>query len=155
MIDELDKKILQTLEDDPDTTKTNYQKIADTFGLTRQAITYRIFKLKQKGVLEGFEPKINLTELGYTTTFLILTKAKPGKLEAAAIKWAKDDNVCSLHRMAGEYDLAIVVKFHDEKEVDTWNQKISGDEELIERTNSLYVFSTKKQGANPNKLKVK
>ncbi len=75
-----------------------------------------------------------------------------GKLEEAAHKWVKDANVCSLYRISGDYDLLIIAKFHNTKEVDEWNQKIFADTELIERTSMSIVFGIEREGTSPGEI---
>jgi len=150
MVDETDKKILNLMTKNP---TINQKEIAKKLKLTAPAINSRIQRMKQKKIILGMAPVIDFSKAGYDVTVIVNVKIKNGKLEPAAQKWAKDPNVCSLHRISGEYDMVITAKFHNTKELNKWNQKITADKELIERTNTSLVFATEKEGMGPNEIK--
>ncbi len=148
-MDVRDKEILNLLSRNPNITR---DEIAKKLGLTGPAITSRIQRMKQKKIILGTLPIIDLAKAGYDVTVIVNIKIKNGKLEEAAQKWGKDPNVCSLHRISGEYDMVLIAKFHNTKELNKWNQKIAADTENIERTNTSIVFETEKEGAIPNEI---
>jgi len=149
MVDETDKKILNFLTCNPAITQ---KEIALALGVTGPAINSRIQRLKQKKIILGTVPVIDLSKIGYSLTVVLMAQAKNGQLEAASQKWAKHPNVNALYRVSGEYDLILVAKFHGTKELDEFNQKMFGDK-LIARTNTSLAFSTKKEGQAPNEIR--
>ncbi len=149
MADETDKKILNMLASNP---LISQKEIAERLGITAPAINSRLQRLKQKKILLGTLPAIDLPKIGYDVTVVLKAQAERGQLEAAAAKWAKHPNVCALYRISGEYDLVLIAKFHNTKELDTFNQEMFSDE-LIARTNTSLAFSAKKEGPNPNEIK--
>lgn len=150
MVDETDKKILEMLANNP---KITQQQIAKQLSLTPPAINSRIQRMKQQKIILGNAPIIDLTKVGYDITVIVNARIKNGKLNQAAQKWGKDPNVCSLHRVSGEYDMIITAKFHNTNELNEWNQKIVADTENIERTNTCLVFATEKEAILPNEIK--
>ncbi len=62
-IDEIDKKILQVLNED---SSLSLLKIAEKLELTTDIVRYRIKNLKDKGIILKFFSEINLKNLGYT-----------------------------------------------------------------------------------------
>ncbi len=149
MVDEIDKKILSMLSKKSDITQ---KEIAEKLDITPPAVNSRLQRLKHKKVLLGMTPVLDLHQLGYDVTVVIKARAERGRLEAVASKWAKASNVSALYRISGDYDLVLIAKFHNTKELDEFNQKMFSDE-LIARTNTSLVFSTKKEGMGPNEIK--
>ena len=150
MIDEKDKQILNLLVQNPGITR---DQIAEKLKVTGPAITSRIQRMKHKKIILGMAPIIDLHKVGYDMTAIVRVQIKNGRLETAASKWAKDPNVCALHRISGEYDMLLTVKFHNTKELNEWNQKIVADTENIYRTDTSLVFNTEKEGTAPNEIK--
>ena len=149
MVDDLEKKILSLLNERP---FTNQNEIATELKITRPTVYSRLQKLREEKIFHGYAPIINLEKIGFTLTVLVNTKIKNGKLVEAAQKYAQDPNVCSTYTITGEYDMLVIAKFHDTKELEQWNQKMTQDTEYIERVNTSLVFTTQKERTNPNKI---
>jgi len=149
MIDEKDRKILSLMNSNPGISR---KELAEKVGLAENTTTLRLQRLKGKKLLLGKSPIIALDRIGYDITVALHVTVAHGKLGEAAHKWSKDANVCSLYRISGDYDLLIIAKFHNTKEVDEWNQKIFADTELIERTSTSIVFGIEKEGTNPGEI---
>lgn len=149
MIDETDRKIIALLVHNPEITQ---KQIAEKVGLTAPAINNRLQRLRASGVLLGFSPIIGFDKLGYDITVLVNAKIRNGKLVEAAEKYSEEPGVCSTYTVTGEYDMVLVAKFHNTKELQKWNQKMTQDTEFIERINTSLVFTTQKEGTNPNKI---
>lgn len=147
MLDETDKKILALLMRSPEITQ---KQIAGKVGLTAPAINNRLQRLRADGVLLGSSLLIDLGKLGYDITVLVNAKIRNGKLVEASEKYSKEPGVCSTYTVTGEYDMVLVAKFHNTKELEKWNQKMTQDTEFIERINTSLVFTMQKEGTNPN-----
>jgi DNA-binding Lrp family transcriptional regulator len=68
-IDKKDKQILNLLENDG---RESYSKIAKDLGISSDTIKYRIEKMKEKGLIENFNPIINFSKLGFFTYACII-----------------------------------------------------------------------------------
>ncbi len=147
MVDEIDRSIISLLLKNPEITQ---KQIAEKVGLTAPAINNRLQRLKSDGVLLGSSPIISMDKLGYDITVLVNAKIRNGKLIEASEKYSKEPGVCSAYTVTGEYDMVLVAKFHNTKELEKWNQRMTQDTELIERINTSLVFTTQKEGTNPN-----
>lgn len=147
MIDETDRQIIALMAKGGGITQ---KQIAKKAGLTAPAISSRIQKLRAGGVLLGFSPIISMDKLGYDITVLVNARIRNGKLVEAGEKYSKEPGVCSTYTVTGEYDMVLVAKFHNTKELEGWNQKMTQDTEFIERINTSLVFTTQKEGTNPN-----
>lgn len=149
MLDEKDKKILNIMVQNPDTSQ---KQISEELGITPPAVYGRIQRMKEQGIFLGSAPIINLKKIGYDLTTIINIKVKNGKTKEALAKWAQDPNVCSAYDITGEYDLLFITKFHNTEELDQWNKKILKDTEHIERVNTSLAFSVQKEATNPNRI---
>ncbi len=146
--DELDKKILNYMIQNNTTT---HKKIAEHLNVTPTTIHKRITKLKKNNILQGNQPIINLKQIGYDVTVVINAQTTKGQLEEAAQKWAKHNNVSSVYRITGEYDIVVIAKFKNTQQLNEFNQKMVKDP-LIQRTNTSLVFNTPKENTNPKQI---
>lgn len=149
MVDEKDRKILNILVEDPGSSQ---KEIAEKIGMTAPAVNNRLQKLRVQKIIEGTNYNLALDKLGYDVIVLVNVKIRNGKLTEAAEKYAKSAPVCSLYTITGEYDMVIVAKFPNTKQLQYWNEKMTQDTEFIERINTSLVFNVKKEGTNPNKI---
>lgn len=60
-IDNKDREILNLLEND---ARVQYKEIADKLDISSDTVKYRIDKMKEQGIIEKFEPVINLNKIG-------------------------------------------------------------------------------------------
>ncbi|MCX6801865.1 MAG: Lrp/AsnC family transcriptional regulator [Candidatus Diapherotrites archaeon] len=128
------------------------KEIAKKLKISPPAVTNRIKKMKAEGLIEGFPPLLNMLKFGYDTTVLVMVRVKDGKLIDAA-KWlSADSNVCAVYRITGVYDIAVIAKFRNTRELNDWNMRALANSDLIDRMNTSLVFDALKEGAIPNKL---
>ena len=149
MVDEINKKILNLLNEKPFITQ---QEIAQELGLTRPTIYSRLQKMKEEGTFRGYAPIIDLEKLGYGLTALVNIKIKNAKNKEAAALLATDPNVCSVYDRSGEFDLLVIARFHNVKELDEWDNKLLKETEMIASLNTSIAFNTPKETTNPNKI---
>ena len=73
-LDEVDQKILELLEKD---ARMSLKDIAECVFLSSTAVSTRIERLKEAGVIEGFQVQINPIALGYYTKAFINLEVEP------------------------------------------------------------------------------
>ncbi len=83
-IDEKDREILGMLEKD---ARVQYKEIADKLDISSDTVKYRIEKMKDQGIIERFEPVINLSKIGLLHYALIVKYTYLDKIE--------EKNVCN------------------------------------------------------------
>ena len=76
--DHIDKEILMLLKADG---RTPYASIAKKVGLTSTAVSQRVQKMTDEGIIQGFEVKLNLEKLGRTIQAIITLKLNFAKME--------------------------------------------------------------------------
>lgn len=148
--DEKDLKLLSMMVSKPSISQ---REIAEELGLTPPAVHNRILRLKEKGILLGTMPKIALDKLGYDLTVLVNIRIKNGKLTEASEALSKDPKVCICYRVTGNYDLVVMAKFHDTKDLDEWTRKLYKNTDFIDRTSTSLVITKDKESLAPSEIK--
>lgn len=108
MIDEIDKQILNILQED---ARIANAEIARQIGLAPSAVLERIRKLEDRGVIKGFETKLDAAALDYGLTAFIAVRTNECCYETDKFLTAIPE-VLEVHDVAGEdsYLLKVRVK---------------------------------------------
>jgi Lrp/AsnC family leucine-responsive transcriptional regulator len=112
-VDALDRAILAVLLEDGRQTQV---ELAERIPLSATAIARRIRALEEKGVIQGYQARINRQALGLGMTVIVhigLTSQNEDLLEAFEKAVASAPSVVSCHLMSGEHDYIVIVMARD------------------------------------------
>lgn len=98
MIDEIDKQILNILQKD---ARIANAEIARQVGLAPSAVLERIRKLEERGVIKGFETKLDAAAVDYGLTAFVAVRTHGCCAETDAFL-AEIPEVLEVHDVAGE-----------------------------------------------------
>jgi len=142
-LDETDRKILRMLQTN---ARTSNSEIARHLGMVPSAILERIRKLEERGVLLGYEARVNPAALGLGLVAFISVKTddRTHQYEAAA-KLAKFPEVLEVHNIAGEDCYLVKVRVTDVNALrDLLHDKISTIGSIVS-TRSTIVLHVEKE----------
>ena len=111
MIDGIDKKILNLLQKD---ARISNAEIARQINMAPSAVLERIRKLERKGIIKGYEARLNHKKLGLVLTVFIWVKTDD--LVGSTLigeKIAKIEEVQEVFYMAGEYNYLVKARIAD------------------------------------------
>ena len=77
MIDDIDQCILQILSSD---SRASLKELGQQAGLSSPAVSERLRRLEERGVVRGFTVEIDPAALGYSLQALVRIRPLPGKL---------------------------------------------------------------------------
>lgn len=100
MIDEMDRRILSLLQQD---ARLPNAEIARRVGMAPSATLERLRKLEDRGVIQGYEARLDARKLGLGLTAFIYIKAndKQGEIDTGD-RLKQHPNVLEVHHIAGE-----------------------------------------------------
>src|SRR5881409_379413 len=100
MIDEMDRRILSLLQQD---ARLPNAEIARRVGMAPSATLERLRKLEERGVIQGYEVRLDPRKIGLGLTAFINVKAqdKQGELDTGE-RLKQHPNVLEVHHIAGE-----------------------------------------------------
>jgi len=99
-IDEVDRKILERLQDD---ARMPFKKIAEELGVSESTIFVRVKKLRKQGVIKGFTAKVTPETVGKGLTAFILIKADPQRYPNTLETLRNIDDVYEVYDVTGNY----------------------------------------------------
>lgn len=120
-LDETDYRILELLFKD---ARSSFRDIASSLKVSPSTVFFRVKKLEEQGVLQGFVPVLDFEKLGFGVTVAINVKAKGGKLEEVEKEIARSPNVIAVYDVTGEWDVLVIAKFKNMRELNTFVKKM-------------------------------
>lgn len=148
MIDGIDAKILTILQSD---ARASNASIAREVGLTASAVLERIRKLQNRGVLEGFEARIDplALDLGLLAFVFVKTDESYGTY-AVGEALAAIPEVQEVHHITGQDCYLVKVRAADPESLGRFCREKIGAIDKIRSTNTTVVLGTlKESGALP------
>ncbi|MCR9135908.1 MAG: Lrp/AsnC ligand binding domain-containing protein [Alphaproteobacteria bacterium] len=106
-IDQLDRKILRTLQADGRLTNI---ELAETISLSATATAERVKRLVREGYVEGFSARLSAQKLGRGLLVFVevkLDRTTPDVFEAFATAVKRSDDVMECHMVAGGFDYLV------------------------------------------------
>lgn len=134
-MDKVDEKILQMLQEN---ARIPVKEIAKEVFLSSPAVSARIDRLSQSGLIKGYHMTIDRTKLGYDVTAFISLEMEPNQ-KAEFYPFIKScPNVLECSCITGQYSQLIKVAFRSTSELEAF----LGSLQQFGRTSTQVVFST-------------
>jgi Lrp/AsnC family transcriptional regulator, regulator for asnA, asnC and gidA len=137
-IDEVDKKIINSLIDD---ARLSYRKLASKAGVSVATAMNRTKRLEKSGVIVKYTIGVKYSLIGYDMQIIMDVRIAKGKLSEVEDKIAKHPNVFAVYDNTGPFDATIIAKFKDRKSADSFIKKVQ-TYDFVERTETKLLLST-------------
>lgn len=114
-IDSLNWKILKCLQSN---ARQSNAEIGRQVGITSPAVSERIKKMEDAGLIEGFRTAVSYFEAGYQLKAIITIRAFMGKLKPFLEKVKTFDEVLNCYRITGNENIVMVVILKNQKHLE-------------------------------------
>lgn len=108
MIDELDKKILKSLNKN---ARMSFRQVAKKLKISPTTLHNKVRKLESSGILKGYIPLIDTESVGYNLTAIIGLRVKQEKDTEVQEVISKLPQVGAIYEITGEWDLILICYF--------------------------------------------
>ena len=125
-----------------------YSVLAKKFKKTSPAVYAAIKRLKQKGILKGVYPHIDLSKFGYDFTAFILVKVDPKNIPPIVKKYSACKDITCIYEVSGEFDLLFICRFKSTKDLYAIVEELSNNEKVA-GVDTHIAFTAFKEGLNP------
>ena len=147
MLDELDLKILRTLQSNG---RTKRNVLAEEVGLSIPSVSDRLKKLEENGIIEGYYTKVKRQAFGFDILAFIVIMMDSSKHYKDLIKHVeKQPNVIECYSVLGEGSHVLKVAVKNTKSL----EKLLSDIQTwtgVTSTKTTYVLSTIKETTSIN-----
>lgn len=110
ILDEVDKKIIRTLQED---CLTPFVNIARKLSVTEGTIRHRVKKLANNGIIKRFTVATDPIMLGLHALAFVIVNIHPGRLQHVAQEIAKISSVLEVHEIHTYGDLLLKIRASD------------------------------------------
>ncbi len=145
-IDDLDRKILNTLMEDG---RKSFRKVAEAVDSTPATVINRVDRLEEEDVIEGYSAELNFRNLGYEGIAAVEIILEGNSLEEVKELLESHTNVVSAYAITGDSDLLALVKFRDREELRDFVQDDLLGSELVEKTITHMALDVLKECSDP------
>ena len=136
-IDETDKKIVNILLFDADTTN---REIAAKCKIALGTVNNRIKRMKKMGIIKKKTIMVDYEKLGYQIEVLIALKIRKGGFNEVAKNLASDKNIFLVIDITGDYDAEVLAGFHTKRQLDEFVKKLQ-QQPYIESTSTRLILN--------------
>jgi Lrp/AsnC family leucine-responsive transcriptional regulator len=145
MIDEIDRKILNIIQSN---ARASHNEIAKEVGMAASAIFERIRKLEKRGIIQGYETRLNpkALDLGLVAFIFIRAHEHVGTLETGKLL-AHIPEVLEIHDVAGEDCYLVKVRVANTEALGVLLREKIGPIDAISSTRTTIVLATVKETA--------
>ncbi|GAA0742208.1 MULTISPECIES: Lrp/AsnC family transcriptional regulator [Flavobacteriaceae] len=116
-IDRLNWKILKCLQDN---ARQSNAEIGRQVGITSPAVSERIKKMEDAGIIEDYYTSVSYFEAGYQLKAIITLRAFMGKLKPFFEKVKTYDEVLNCYRITGNENIVMEVVLKNQKHLETF-----------------------------------
>lgn len=134
-MDKIDLKIIRLLQEN---ARYPLKHLAEQVYLSTPAVSSRIEKLEEAGVIQGYSVKVNKLKLGFNITAFINLEVAPKEKSVFYPFISTCPNVLECNCVTGKYSMLLKVAFHTTMELDSFIGKL----QKFGNTETQIVFST-------------
>ncbi|GAA3569073.1 Lrp/AsnC family transcriptional regulator [Snuella lapsa] len=116
-LDVLNEKILRCLQEN---ARLSNAEIGRRVGISSPAVSERIKKMEDLGIIEGYKTIISPFEIGYQLKAIITLRAFMGKLKPFLEKVKTYDEVINCYRITGDENIVMEVVLKNQKHLEAF-----------------------------------
>lgn len=140
-VDQTDLQILNLLQED---CLLSLNKVASKTGISVDTAYNCIKSLEADGYVKGYSVLVDSAKLGYTLTAVIFVQCEGENFSVVEKEIAQKNNVLAVYDVTGEFDAAVVAKFKDREDLNTFIKQLSAKAN-VKRTVTNVSLNTLKE----------
>ncbi|MFH0971843.1 MAG: Lrp/AsnC family transcriptional regulator [Candidatus Micrarchaeota archaeon] len=140
-VDELDRRIIDELMQN---ARDSAREISKRLRISTSTFLQRLRRLENKGIIKGYSPNLDFSQLGYDFMGVIEVVIRKGSLIDAQRKIAGMAGVSAVYDLTGGSDAMVLVKCRSRVELSKLVKAILSIPE-VERTNTHVILNVVKE----------
>ncbi len=141
MLDDIDHKILEIIQKQG---RTRRNDLADRVGLSLPAVSERLRKLEEAGIIAGYFAKLNHQALGKDITAFILATVDSSKHYSSFVEHVHSaDDILECHAITGEGTHLLKIRTENTPSLEKLLAKIQSWTGVVKTTTSIVLSSPK------------
>jgi Lrp/AsnC family leucine-responsive transcriptional regulator len=147
-MDAIDRRLLIRLQH---AGRETWAKLGETLGLTGPAVSERIHKLQQVGIIKGFTALVHPDSVGVVVTaFIGVSMERPAMRDAFLKRIAAIPEVQECHAVTGDDDFLLKVRCRSPHDLDrVVSEEIKGTPGVVRARTTVVLRTTKETTVVP------
>jgi DNA-binding Lrp family transcriptional regulator len=134
--DNLDNQLINALLGDG---RASLRNLSEGLDVSVTTVSNHINDLEAGGVIEGYTPVINYSELGYDVTAIMQLKVEGAALTEIVDRLRDQEQIISVCEVTGDYDIIAIGKFEDTDGMNAQIKELLADVDIRESNTSVVL----------------
>ena len=132
----LDQKILNALLDDG---RASLRSLGEDLDVSVTTVSNHISNLEDDGVIKGYAPVIDYSELGYDVTAILQLKVEGSALPDITERLQEHKHMVTVYETTGDHDIIAIGKFTDTDHMNDQIKELLVDPDINESNTSVVL----------------
>jgi len=132
----LDRKLVNELLDDG---RASLRSLGEDLDVSVTTVSNHISNLEEDGVIEGYAPVVDYSELGYDVTAILQLKVEGSALPDITERLQKHKHMVTVYETTGDHDIIAIGKFTDTDHMNDQIKELLVDPEINESNTSVVL----------------
>ena len=132
----LDQKILNALLDDG---RASLRSLGGDLDVSVTTVSNHISNLEEDGVIKGYAPIVDYSELGYDVTAILQLKVEGSALPDITERLQKHKHMVTVYETTGDHDIIAIGKFTDTDHMNDQIKELLVDPDINESNTSVVL----------------
>lgn len=136
----LDEKLVNALLGDG---RASLRSLAEDLDVSVTTISNHLSDLEEKGVIQGYTPKLDYDAVGYDVTAILQLKVEGSALVEVTEALSDHRQMVSVYETTGDHDIIAIGKFEDTDDMNDTIKSLLTDPEIKESNTSVVLNPAK------------
>jgi DNA-binding Lrp family transcriptional regulator len=132
----LDRKLVNKLLDDG---RASLRSLGGDLDVSVTTVSNHISNLEDDGVIEGYAPVVDYSELGYDVTAILQLKVEGSALPDITERLQKHKQIVTVYETTGDHDIIAIGKFTDTDHMNDQIKELLVDPDINESNTSVVL----------------
>ena len=132
----LDRKLVNALLADG---RASLRSLGEDLNVSVTTVSNHISDLEEKGIIQGYAPKIDYGKLGYDVTAIIQLKVEGSALPDITDRLQSHQHMVSVYEVTGDHDIVAIGKFTDTDHMNEQIKELLVDPDIKESNTSVVL----------------
>jgi DNA-binding Lrp family transcriptional regulator len=132
----LDAKLINALLGDG---RASLRSLAEDLDVSVTTVSNHLRDLEDRGVIEGYTPRVNYDALGYDVTAIIQLKVEGSALPDITERLREQKQMTTVYEVTGDYDVIAIGKFTDTDGMNAQIKELLTDSDIRESNTSVVL----------------
>ncbi|MFD1562014.1 HTH-type transcriptional regulator Lrp [Haloarchaeobius amylolyticus] len=119
--------------------RASLRSLAEKLDVSVTTVSNHLSDLEEKGVIEGYTPKVDYDAAGYDVTAVMQLKAEGSALPEITQTLREHQQMISVYEVTGDYDVIAIGKFKDTDDMNEEIKSLITDPDIKQSNTSIVL----------------